>query len=213
MLKARYTMDSYFDQASKAWDQNQYRHLRAQVVAQQIYQVLSSKQPKRILDFGCGTGLLGMHFLKASQQVVFADTSSGMLEEVQKKILASPGMRGKTLLLGPEKLEETFDLVVSLMALHHIEDWKKSVRELAQVLEPGGILALCDLDTENGDFHKPEIVPHQGFSRLEISDQLNLLGLEVFEVSTVFVNKKTVDGKEKDFPVFLIAARKAPEAL
>ncbi|NIV32583.1 MAG: methyltransferase domain-containing protein, partial [Anaerolineae bacterium] len=64
-------------------------------------------------------------------------------------------------------LERQFDLIVSAMALHHVEDTERLLQRFHQHLSPGGGIALADLDQEDGSFHPPEVegVFHDGFDR------------------------------------------------
>lgn len=161
-----------------------------------------------VLDFGCGTGLLGMHFCGLAGSVTFADTSRGMLDQVEAKLSGAGRAGGRTLLWGAEDAGD-YDLIVSLMVLHHIEDHGAAIADLARRVRAGGYLCLADLVTEDGSFHTDEAVPHNGFDRQEIEDLLRAQGMVVVRSSTGFVNRKVVTGQEREYPVFLVIARRA----
>ena len=58
-----------------------------------------------------------------------------------------------------------FDLAVSLLVLHHVEDTGATLRSIHGMLTPGGYIGLIDLDEEDGSFHDPDQpgIHHHGF--------------------------------------------------
>ena len=50
----------------------------------------------------------------------------------------------------------SFDLAVSLLVLHHVEDTRSVLGKVHALLATGGWMALADLDTEDGTFHDPD---------------------------------------------------------
>ena len=101
--------------------------------------------------------------------------------------------------------------VFSAMTLHHLDDVDTVLARLVDCLKPGGILALADLDTEDGSFHRdnPEGVMHHGFDRTKLAATLRRLGLAGIEADTVHtVMKSTGQGEERPYTVFLLTAIK-----
>ena len=75
--------------------------------------------------------------------------------------------------------DERYHLIVTSMTMHHVADTEKVVRAFHDLLHPGGILCIADLDTEPGVFHSPEAaesVHHHGFDRDRLKDQLAAAG-------------------------------------
>lgn len=198
---------SSFDQKAAGWDQD-FRVERARSVAQHIARQVPPPWG-RVVDFGCGTGLLGWNFLEAAESVTFADPSAGMLDQVARK-LASGTPNGRILDLGQGSLGSSgpYNLVVSLQVLHHIDDVAAQIAALAGVLAPGGHLCLADLDAEDGSFHTDEVVPHQGFDRVFIHRAVEAAGLRVVSSTTPYVNRKVIGGVERLYPVFLVVGRR-----
>jgi 2-polyprenyl-3-methyl-5-hydroxy-6-metoxy-1,4-benzoquinol methylase len=122
-------------------------------------------------------------------------------EELQGKVEC----RCQDILESP--LEERFDAVVSAMALHHVEDTEALAACFAEHLKPGGLLALADLDSEDGSFHSPgtEGVFHHGFDRVELKSTLEAAGFEDVQFITALEFEKEGKGP---FTVFLVNARK-----
>jgi predicted methyltransferase len=99
-------------------------------------------------------------------------------------------------------------MIAVSMAMHHVAGLDRVFRAFHQMLRPGGILCIADLDTEPGTFHRLEeadSVHHYGFDRENLKSQLAAVGFRGAEDTTVVTFKKPVaDGREEEFSVFLI---------
>lgn len=104
-------------------------------------------------------------------------------------------------------LERQVDLIVSAMAMHHVEDTAHLMRTLYAHVAPGGRVALADLDVEKGDFHPPgaEGVFHRGFDRAALTAHMTAAGF----VDVVFETACTVDKEGTRYSVFLATASRA----
>jgi SAM-dependent methyltransferase len=132
-----------------------------------------------------------------------------MIEQARRKIPAAEADRVEMLLLDPERMviPQRYDLIVSLMTLHHIPDAREIVKLLASSLTSGGILALADLDAEDGSFHGTEAEVHRGFDRQEIKGVMSNAGLEEIQDSTPWTMDKEAGGVRREYPLFLITGR------
>lgn len=200
----------YFDSKADDWDVED-RVERARAIAARLGEQIHLTPVTKALDFGCGTGLLGFALLPMVGHLTLADPSLGMLKVAQLKIGADDRDRVTILQLDEEgvSLPHSYDLIVSLMTLHHIPEPGETIRRLSQHLSPGGVLALADLDSEDGSFHGPEADVHQGFERTDVERWMADGGLENIRASSPWVMTKTVDGIEREYPLFLITGRMA----
>ena len=159
------------------------------------------------MDFGAGTGLVCAQLAPHVKRVLAVDISQAMLD----KLAAKPELADKVEIhcqnIVEEPLRATVDLVVSAMAMHHVEDTRALLRSLHAHLTPGGRVALADLDAEDGSFHPPgtEGVFHAGFDRGALGELLADAGF----ADARFVTACEVHKGERAYPIFLVTATKA----
>lgn len=202
---------SEFDAKAVTWDQDPMKVERALTVGRAIAEAVPV-EGRRILEYGCGTGLLGFALQPQAGHVTLADTSEGMLEVLRGKIAATGAENMAPLrldLLADPLPEARFDLVCSLMTLHHIPDTEGILRKFHEVLAPGGWVALADLDAEDGSFHGADVTDvHLGFDRERLGRQLSEAGFQEPRIETVFRITRPVEGTPRVFPVFLALAQR-----
>jgi len=202
-----------FDKSASEWDSKSRRRDLAIAVADAIVDRLPLHPAIRALDFGAGTGLLTLRIHPHIQSIQALDTSSGMLDELKKK-LDTIGIRNveTTLwdIVEKQRLPGRFDLIVSSMTLHHIPDTAKTVRIFYESLEENGWIGLADLDREEGDFHDDNTgIHHFGFDRDVLVSLFTYAGFKSVQIENVHVIKKTRESSgEKQYPVFLLTAQK-----
>ena len=106
--------------------------------------------------------------------------------------------------------EASFDLVVSLNALHHIPDIPKALAQISRLCVPGGQVLVADLMAEDGSFHGPETAPHNGFDPAALALLFTASGLRVQNtLQHHTIVKPDATGALRRYPQFLLHARKA----
>jgi ubiquinone/menaquinone biosynthesis C-methylase UbiE len=166
----------------------------------------------RALDYGCGTGLLSFPLKDELGAIVLADSSTGMLDVVREKI-AAQGVRHMTaqqldLMCDPAPSGK-FDLIATAMTLHHVPDTDAILHIFHSLLQPGGYLCVADLDQEDGSFHGPEVDVHHGFDQGDLGRRTAQAGFTDIRFQTVFNIAKAREDGTRDYPVFLMTARRA----
>jgi len=202
-----------FDARAATWDDDPAKVERAQAVADEIVRRVPLARTMRALEYGCGTGLLSFMLRPRLGDITLADVSDGMLAVAARKIAAAndASMRAVKLdLLSDPVPEPRFDLVFSLMTLHHIPDTAAILGRFRAALGEPGILCIADLDAEDGSFHGAGFDGHLGFDRTELAAKARRAGFATVEFSTAYVMTKPVGGEQRTFPIFLMVARTAP---
>ena len=203
---------AHFDSKARQWDDNPLFRERGRMIAEAIRKAVPLRRDMSALDYGCGTGLLSFPLRDELGAILLADSSSGMLEVVAEKI-AAQGVTNMTpvkldLLIDPPPAQR-FDLIVSAMTLHHVPDTDCILRIFHDLLQPGGTLCIADLDQEDGSFHGPEVDVHPGFDRGDLSLRAKQAGFIDMQFQTVFSIAKESEAGTRNYPVFLMTARRA----
>jgi len=200
-------MTERFDKAAKDWDKSDFRTQLSQGIGRALLENVALEPSMHLMDFGAGTGLLSAHVAPKVAKVSAVDLSQGMLDELTAKEELSGKVLAYCRNIVHEPLQSDFDGIVSAMALHHVEDTDEILRVFIDHLQPGGFVALADLDKEDGSFHKHgnEGVFHFGFDRDELRNRLEAAGFA--EVRFVTAHTVTRDNG-RSYPIFLVTARK-----
>ena len=170
---------AFFDERAATWDEDPAKVERAAVVADAIVATVPLGPATRLLEYGAGTGLVTQALRDHVGPVTLADTSEGMRAVMQAKVDARTltAARIWSLDLATDAPpDEHFDLIVTVMALHHIAELAPVLASFAALLAPGGHLCIVDLDREDGSFHGEGFAGHHGFRRPELADQLTAAG-------------------------------------
>jgi 2-polyprenyl-3-methyl-5-hydroxy-6-metoxy-1,4-benzoquinol methylase len=97
----------------------------------------------RALDLGCGVGQLARHLAEqGAAEVVAVDVSERMLEVARRDWGHPRVTHVRESMEGAAFPDGRFDLVVSSLALHYVEDYAALVRRIAGWLTPGGVLVF-----------------------------------------------------------------------
>lgn len=201
-----------FDERAATWEDSSDHVLRATEVGAAIRAAVPIQPTWRVMDFGAGTGLLGRALAPAAAVVDLVDMSAGMIDEARRIVARDPALDGKVRAHHIDVVTEPcpgapFDLIVSLLALHHVEDVPEVLGTLTGLLVPGGWLALADLDAEDGSFHGEAFGGHRGFERDRFAGWLSDAGLRDVRFTTAAYVEHDTDAGARAYPVFLATAR------
>lgn len=115
----------HFDDRAATWDENPEHVTRAAAIARAIIAAVPVARSMRMLEYGAGTGLVSQALGEQVGPLTLADTSPGMRAVIRSKLDAGllPGARvwDADLAAAPPPPSEQFDLIVTVMTLHHIE--------------------------------------------------------------------------------------------
>ncbi len=200
-------MSDLFDEKAKNWDMDEMISELSAGIGASILERVPLHQQMNVMDFGAGTGLITSQVAPLVNKVVAVDISEAML----KKLISKPELKQKVETvcqdITAQPLTSRFDLIMSAMAMHHVKDTNKLLARFSEHLSDGAMIALADLDSEDGSFHPADIegVFHSGFDRDEFKNLLEAHGFEDIHFSTAHVVEKEI----KSYPVFLVTAIKS----
>ncbi len=203
-----------FDAEAATWDDDPGHEARQAAVARAIEEALDLDPRMSALDVGGGTGRLSILLADRVGSAVVTDPSAGMVQVAQQRIEEagfSDRLRAVQADLTTDRLDDSFDVVWSSMAVHHVRDLDALLRSVAGLLVDGGRLAIADLDEDpDGAFHADTVDfdGHHGFDRTHLTEQLTRAGFA--DVS--FIDVTTIPKDDRDFNVFLCTAAKGASA-
>ena len=201
-----------FDKAATSWDEEPRRVRLAGNVAAAIIDTIHPDRTMDALDFGCGTGLITLLLQPHVKSIVGADSSRGMLEVLEQKVRERGLVNVRTAFCEFDQGNRPagrFHLIVSSMTLHHVPDLAQLFALFHDLLLPGGVLGIADLDAEDGSFHDDSTgVHHHGFDRDKIASLLSTAGFVECRNCTADTIVKGSAPATREYPVFLITARK-----
>jgi SAM-dependent methyltransferase len=101
-----------------------------------------------VLDVACGPGIVVCAFARAVQHATGIDLTPAMLERA-RALAASCGLFNVSWQVGDVEAlpfaDQTFSIVVSRLAFHHLERPAAVLAEMSRVCRPGGVVAVVDL--------------------------------------------------------------------
>lgn len=198
-----------FSESAATWDDDPGHVERARSVADVVRRVVPLRPDLHALEIGGGTGLLARALASDLGTVLVTDVAPGMVEAASQA-LGKPEYDGWAArrydIEHDPVLDERFDLVLGQLALHHMGDIPAVIRRCAELLRPGGRVALVDLDRDaEGAFHQHvhDFDGHDGFTREDISAWLVQAGFD----EVALTDAGHVEKAEGTFPMFLATGR------
>lgn len=128
----------YYDEFSQTYEDERGRGYHGLIDDLEINVLKPYIRGARVLEGGCGTGLILERIAKEARFAAGFDLSPGMVARAQA--------RGLNVLLGSVTqvpfADDSFDVVCSFKVLAHVPDIRGAVKELTRVTRPGGHVLL-----------------------------------------------------------------------
>lgn len=129
---------AYYDDFSTSYERERGAGYHALLDELEADAVCDLARGKRVLEAGCGTGLVLSRLKQVASSAHGFDLSAGMVRKARG--------RGLSVSLGSVTAvpfrDASFDLVCSFKVLAHVPQITDALTELARVTRPGGLLAL-----------------------------------------------------------------------
>ncbi|MCC6994117.1 MAG: methyltransferase domain-containing protein [Deltaproteobacteria bacterium] len=129
---------SYYDEFAAGYERERHHGYHKLIDALELGFIRRHAAGGRILEAGCGTGLLLREVAHFARQAVGFDLSRGMLGPAHARGL---GIVQAAVTQVPFA-DASFDAVYSVKVLAHVEPIREALAELARVTRPGGTLVL-----------------------------------------------------------------------
>ncbi len=208
-------MNDTFAEKAKMWDSNPQVMALADLFSAELDKIVPDHSGLAILEFGCGTGLVGLRYAEKAASLNMVDASPAMLDVLRTKAEARAShvtVHEGTLsmLVGQAVAPESADWIISNMALHHVKDIPALIGELHRLIKPGGRVTIGELETEPGTFHAPDVVPHNGFDPYELSRLFEKGGFTPNKTHTFLtMPREDNDGVTRSYSAFILDATRS----
>ncbi|MDX1808689.1 MAG: class I SAM-dependent methyltransferase [Sulfurospirillaceae bacterium] len=180
----------YFAHKAKDYEKEVARTGNVNNIADTILKEICYSREDHLMDFGSGTGLLLENIAPHVKKITAVDMSEAMNTVLRSKAEnIACELEICHLDLSKDALARKFDGIISSMTIHHVKDIKALFEKFHDMLEIGGTIALADLDSEDGTFHKEDTgVFHFGFERdmfLDAAKEARFKNLKIQDASIV----------------------------
>jgi ubiquinone/menaquinone biosynthesis C-methylase UbiE len=128
----------YYDEFSASYERERARGYHALIDELECELAARYCAGRRVLEAGCGTGLILRRLAPLARHAVGIDLSGGMLARARDRRLSVAQCPVDALPFA----DGSFETVVSFKVLAHVPAIERALRELARVTRPGGHLVL-----------------------------------------------------------------------
>ena len=198
--------DDFFSHKAKDYEKDKNRVDNVSNISNKILDEIYFTKDMNIMDFGSGTGLLLSKIAPYVRKITAIDMSKSMNEVLHsKRDEINCELDILNIDLTKEKLNIQFDCIVSSMTMHHIENTRDILSKFYNLLKENSSIALADLKTEDGTFHKENTgVFHFGFDVSEFENIAKDVGFKDIKIHTL----NNVIKPWKEYEMFLFTAKK-----
>ena len=199
----------YFDRVSTEWDTLR-ESLYGEEVREAIIKAAEITSQDTVLDVGAGTGFLTEAAAKLAEKVIALDLSKSMTDEAISKL----GGKNVEFKVGSvERIplgEDSVDVVVGNMFLHHCPDPERAVKEMSRVLKPGGRIAFADMQEHQFEWLRTERADlWLGFKVEHVDSMLQTAGITSVKVDALGTCCTTTRENQRiEIPMFLALGTK-----
>lgn len=148
---ARAAFEEAYTRSGDPWASAAPRYRYQMLKYEQIMALLPARRFQRVLDLGCGLGLLSQHLARRSDTVLGLDVAAAAVEHARGRAAGIPNLTFEQvdILDLPASLDGQFDLVVVADTLYYLsplddELLKTLSARLARLLAPDGVLLLAN---------------------------------------------------------------------
>jgi len=142
---------SHFDEIAAEYDESLPAHVVEHYLRKRTAFIRAHVPAgARILDVGCGTGVLAARVQAAGYRVSGVEPSEGMLKVLRQRTPSLHAVRGSGAAV--PFADGQFDLAYCVAVMHHIAEpamVQRTVAEMVRVVRPGGLVLIWDHNPRN----------------------------------------------------------------
>ena len=100
-----------------------------------------------VLDFGCGPGTFSLRMAQYCKSIVAVDISEEFVKQATRSFESKGVTNSTAMLVPPDRLPfdtASFDAVLMVDVIHHLDDISTSIAEVIRVLKPGGKIIVFE---------------------------------------------------------------------
>jgi ubiquinone/menaquinone biosynthesis C-methylase UbiE len=194
-----------FDLMADSYE-NPERVQMAKVSSEAMKEYLIDTRGKDAIDFGCGTGLVGMNLLNEFRSMLFLDTSQNMLKIIDRKISDANALNASTLCFDFETSAQPnicADYIFMVNVMLHIQDFESVLSKLYDILNTEGHLLIVDFN--KNDQVVSDLV-HNGFDQEQLKEIMSKMGYKDIHSKTFYSGSKLFMGQ--DASLLILDAKK-----
>ena len=192
-------MSDNWDDYAKEWDTNSDAISYSEKAYKSLIKETNIKG-KRILDFGCGTGLLTERLSPLAHNIVAIDTSDKMISVLQSKKLPNITALSKPLtselIMNNSVFSNKFDIVVASSVFSFLPNYDSILKLLKSLLVADGLLIQWD-------WLSPDSNHDVGLSETTIKQSLNKAGY----IQVTLTKPFSLSTKKGNMPVVMAVAK------
>ncbi len=169
-----------WDKCAVDWESNKATNEFAEKAFAEL-NTLINLEGKRVVDLGCGTGLLSQKMSPLAKEIIALDGSEAMIEELDKKLLdnVEPVVDSLTrgLIAQHPAFRGQFDCLVASSVCGFLDDYQEAAHLVYSLLEDEGLFVHWDWLANADD---------QGLTESRIEEVLLDAGFDTVTVSVPF---------------------------
>lgn len=150
--RRRDSSKKFFEHIAPRWHEVRQEEMSDPNPLQELVAQLPAERD--LVDLGCGSGALLEKILPRTGQTIGVDYSQSMLDEAGRVL--GDRRSGVDLRIGYlEHLplaDESVDIAVAHMVLHHLAEPAKALKDIRRILRPGGRCLIVDLSEHNREY-------------------------------------------------------------
>jgi SAM-dependent methyltransferase len=138
-----YDNESFFNQYEQMRSEEKEKNANDLIEIPNFRSLMPDVKEKSILDLGCGAGESDIYFKSLGAKYVLGTDISENMIDLANKNNKTDGVDYKVLAMEDiSSINEKFDIVISSLAFHYIEDFKGLVQSIYEILNDGGYLVF-----------------------------------------------------------------------